>query len=136
MDSNISLYSTNVEPQLSCLGLYRRYDYLRTRGQGEWFTLITEEAKVLGISSAVYKGDNRYQVDGFCHPDHDFFIRLIQTAVNWCKAKKAVEIRFNVSKQDKNKENLVRDVGFRAMEEKAYLKSGNRKTQTLLYSTG
>ena len=83
LDSNISLYSTNVEPQLSCLGLYRRYDYLRTRGQGEWFTLITEEAKVLGISSAVYKGDNRYQVDGFCHPDHDFFIRLIQTAVNW-----------------------------------------------------
>jgi len=45
LDSNISLYSTNVEPQLSCLGLYRRYDYLRTRGQGEWFTLITEEAK-------------------------------------------------------------------------------------------
>ena len=135
LDSNISLYSTTVEPQLSCLGLYRRYDYLRTRGQGEWFTLITEEAKVLGISSAVYKGDNRYQVDGFCHPDHDFFIRLMQTAVNWCKAKKAVEITFNVSKQDKNKENLVRDVGFRTMEEEAYLKSGNRRTRTLLYST-
>ena len=91
---------------------------------------------VLGISSAVYKGDNRYQVDGFCHPDHDFFIRLIQTAVNWCKAKKAVEITFNVSKQDKNKENLVRDVGFRTMEGEAYLESGNRKTRTLLYSTG
>ena len=136
LDSNISLYSTNVEPQLSCLGLYRRYDYLRTRGQGEWFTLITEEAKVLGISSAVYKGDNRYQVDGFCHPDHDFFIRLIQTAVNWCKAKKAVEIRFNVSKQDKDKEKLVLNIGFRTMVGEAYLEYGNRKTRTLLYSTG
>ena len=137
LDSNISLYSTTVEPQLSCLGLYRRYDYLRTRGQGEWFTLITEEAKFLGLSSAVYKGNNRYQVDGFCHPDHDsFFIRLIQTAVNWCQSKKAVEIRFNVAKQDKDKEKLVRNVGFRTMEGEAYLESGNRKTRTLLYSTG
>ena len=137
LDSNISLYSTNVEPQLSCLGLYRRYDYLRTCGQGEWFTLITEEAKVLGISSAVYKGNNRYQVDGFCHPDHDsFFIRLIKTAVNWCQSKKAVEITFNVAKQDKDKEKLVRNVGFRPMEREAYLESGNRKTRTLLYSTG
>ena len=137
LDSNISLYSTNVEPQLSCLGLYRRYDYLRTRGQGEWFTLITEEAKVLGISSAVYKGNNRYQVDGFCHPDHEIFLfDSFKLPLTGCKAKKAVDITFNVSKQDKNKENLVRDVGFRTMEEEAYLKSGNRKTRTLLYSTG
>jgi len=99
--------------------------------------LITEEAKVLGISSAVYKGNNRYQVDGFCHPDHDsFFIRLIKTAVNWCQSKKAVEITFNVAKQDKDKEKLVRNVGFRPMEREAYLESGNRKTRTLLYSTG
>ena len=137
LDSNISLYSTNVEPLLSCLGLYRRYDYLRTHCQGEWFTLITEDAKVLGISSAVYKGDNRYQVDGFCHPDHEnFFVRLIQTAVHWCKSKNSVEITFNVSKQDKDKENLVRNVGFRTMEEEAHLESGNRKTRILLYSTG
>ena len=48
--------------------------------------LITEDAKVLGISSAVYKGDNRYQVDGFCHPDYDFFLfdsfKLPFTGVN------------------------------------------------------
>ena len=65
-----------------------------------------------------------------------FFIRLIQTAVNWCQSKKAVEIRFNVAKQDKDKEKLVRNVGFRTMEGEAYLESGNRKTRTLLYSTG
>ena len=65
-----------------------------------------------------------------------FFIRLIQIAVNWCQSKKAVEIRFNVAKQDKDKEKLVRNVGFRPMEREAYLESGNRKTRTLLYSTG
>ena len=115
LDSNISLYSTNVKPQLSCLGLYRRYDYLRSHHQGEWFTLISEDAKVLGISSAVFKGEKRYQVDGFCHPDHEnFFVQLIQTAVHWCESRNAAEIAFNVSDRDTEKENLIQNIGFKS----------------------
>ena len=65
-----------------------------------------------------------------------FLFDSFKLPLTGCKAKKAVEITFNVSKQDKNKENLVRDVGFRTMEGEAYLEFGNRKTRTLLYSTG
>ena len=111
MDSNISLYSTNVRTQLSCLGLYRRYDYLRSDYQGEWFTLLSEDGKVLGISSAAHKGEGKYQVDGFCYPEYeDSFTRLIQTAVKWCVSREASEIIFNVSKEDTDKENLIRDM--------------------------
>jgi len=135
LDSNVSLYSTNIEPQLSCLGLYRRYEYLRTHREGEWFTLTAEDERVLGISSAIYKGDNRYQVDGFCHPDHEkFFLKLIETAIDWCKSNKAVEITFKISKQDKSKERHIRNIGFKTMSEEAYLESDTMKTQTLLYS--
>ena len=111
LDSNISLYSTNARTQLSCLGLYRRYDYLRSDYEGEWFTLLSEDGKVLGISSAAHKGDKKYEVDGFCHPKYeDFFSPLIQTAVKWCVSREASEIIFNVSKEDTDKENLIRDM--------------------------
>ena len=135
LDSNISLYSTSVEPQQSCLGLYRRYEYLRTHRQGEWFTLITKDERVLGISSAIHKGDNRYQVDGFCHSDHEnSFSKLIETAIDWCKSKKAAEITFKIAKQDKSKEHLIRNVGFKTMNAEDYLESDTMKTQSLLYS--
>jgi len=111
LDSNISLYSTNAQTQQSCLGLYRRYDYLRSDYQGEWFTLLSEDGKVLGISSAVHKGEKKYQVDGFCHPEHEkSFAQLVQTAVNWCDSRDASEIIFNVKKEDTHKETLIRNM--------------------------
>lgn len=111
LDSNISLYSTNVMTQLSCLGLYRRYDNLRSHQQGEWFTLLSEDEKVLGISSAAHKGEKRYQVDGFCHPYYeDFFVQLVQAAVNWCESMDAREIIINVLKEDIDKENLILNI--------------------------
>ena len=51
LDANVSIFSTRIEKQLSCLGLYNRYHYLREKSLGEWFTLVTQEGKVLGISS-------------------------------------------------------------------------------------
>ena len=93
------------------LTLYTGYDYLRSDYGGEWFTLLSEDGKVLGISSAAHKGDKKYQVDGFCHPKYeDFLAQLIQTAVKWCVSREANEIIFNVSKEDTDKENLMRDM--------------------------
>ena len=136
LDSNVSLYSINVEPQLSCLGLYRRYEYLRTHCQGEWFTLLTEDERVIGVSSASYKGNNRYQVDGFCHPNYEnFFVKLIETAVNWCKSRQAAEITFKISQQDRSKKHIVRNIGFNTMIKEDYRDKNILKTQTLLYST-
>ena len=111
LDSNISLYSTNARMQLSCLGLYRRYDYLRSDYQGEWFTLLSEDGKVLGISSVAHQGEKKYQVDGFCYPGcEDFFDQLVQTAVNWCESNDSSEIIFNVLKEDTDKGNLIRNM--------------------------
>ena len=84
---------------------------MRSDYEGEWFTLLSEDGKVLGISSAAHKGDKKYQVDGFCNPKYeDFFAQLIQNAVKLCVSREANEINFNVSKEDTDKENLMRDM--------------------------
>jgi len=98
---------------------------------------MSEDSKVLGISSAVFKGQKRYQVDGFCHPDHkDFFVQLIQTAVHWCESSNAAEIAFNVSDRDTDKENLIRTIGFESKDVETHYESNKEKIRTLLYSTG
>ena len=50
-------------------------------------------------------------MDGFCYPEYeDSFTQLLQTAVEWCVSREASEIIFNVSKEDTDKENLIRDM--------------------------
>ena len=135
MDANVSIISTRIEKQISCLGLYNRYHYLREKSLGEWFTLVTQEGKVLGISSAVHVNGRRYQIDGFCHVSYaDSFRDLIQAAIAWCSDHGAADITMRLSSEDEAKKSLINSLGFHKPRLDGFFQYDNKKVDALLYS--
>ena len=135
MDANVSIFSTRIEKQVSCLGLYNRYRYLREKSLGEWFTLVNQEGKVLGISSAAHLTGRCYQVDGFCHESYgDSFHELIQTAITWCSDEGAEEITMTLSSEDEGKRSLISSFGFHKPRLDGSFQYGNKRVDAVLYS--
>jgi GNAT superfamily N-acetyltransferase len=135
LDANVSMFSTRTERQVSCLGLYNRYNSLRETEQGEWFTLVTKEGKNLGISSAAQTGESSYQIDGFCHVScPDYFQELIQTAIRWCSGNGASEITMKLSIDDEGKTTLIRSMGFQKSQSDGSFQYGEKTVNAVTYS--
>ena len=135
MDANVSIFSTRIEKQLSCLGLYNRYHYLREKSLGEWFTLVTQKGKVLGISSAAHLRERCYQIDGFCHESYgDSFRDLIHAAITWCSDEEAEEITMRLSSEDEEKRSLISSMGFHKPRLNGSFHYRNKKVDAVLYS--
>ncbi len=137
LDANASIFSPRVESQASCLGLYNRYQTLRNESRGEWFTLVADSGKVLGISSAVHVEGKRFQVDGFCHESYaGMFGELIQTAISWCSDQGATQIIARLSSMDEEKQSLFESVGFHKQRLDGTFEHGNQKVDAVVYLLG
>jgi len=135
LDANVSMFSTRTERQVSCLGLYNRYNSLRETGTGEWFTLLTKEGKILGISTAAQTGESSYQIDGFCHVScPDYFQELIQTASRWCSDNGASEITMKLSAEDRAKSGLIESIGFRNSKSEGSFQYGEKTVSAVTYT--
>jgi hypothetical protein len=137
LDANVSIFSPRVESQASCLGLYNRYQALRNESRGEWFTLVADSGKVLGISSVVHVEGKRFQVDGFCHESYAGMLgELIQTAISWCSDQGATQIIARLSSMDEEKQSLFESVGFHEQRLDGTFEHGNQKVDAVVYLLG
>ncbi len=135
LDINVPMYSINDMPLSSCLGIYRRYNYIRRCGGGNWFTAETGDGKIIGISSCALIGEDSYLVDGFCHNDYpEVFKELLSTTLNWCRKQNARTTIMRLSDTDENKLNFVEDLGYPNPRIGPPLKHGEQNVNTLEYA--
>lgn len=134
LDANTSIISTRIEKQSSCLRLYNRYQRLREKSQGEWFSLVTKDQKILGLSSAIKLAKRSYQVDGFCHAAYaEHFDRLIEHVINWCVDDGAARITMKLSQDDYEKKERVKILGFKETTCAGVFQSGDEKKDAVFY---
>ncbi len=134
LDGNLPnpMVSTRYATQNSCMGLYRKYQYLlsssshseggRERAQRErrgmlteWFAAKTDDGRLIGIATAYVDADNVCHVDGFVHARFgESYDALIGAAIGWGHKRKSGRITSRLSVEDEEKRAKFEDVGFRA----------------------
>ena len=115
LDSNAAMLSTRYAVQGSCLGLYRRYSALAKDGRGAWFSAVTEDGHVVGLSTARLDRDGGCHVDAFTHDAHERSWReLIQATSDWAASRGASSFSAIVSTEDEEKLSMFESVGFRS----------------------
>lgn len=67
LDANTGARSTRYATQNSCMGLYVRYERVRSGGGGTWFAARTAEGKVVGLSTTRRDDAGEFQIDAFAH---------------------------------------------------------------------
>ena len=67
LDANASVYSTRYATQNSCMGLYVRFERVRSGGGGTWFAAMTAEGKAVGLATARRDDAGAFQIDAFAH---------------------------------------------------------------------
>ena len=113
LDSNAEMFSTRYTVQHSCMGLYRRYGDVAKDGQGAWFSAVTGDGKVVGLSTARLDGSGDCRVDGFALPGHmDTWEDLVVAAVRWGEAEGAETTSAEVCVEDEEKRALFDGIGF------------------------
>ena len=91
LDSNAAMFSTRYAAQNSCMGLYRRYSHLVRDGRGAWFCAVTQDARVVGSSTARLDGSGACRVDAFALGSHmETWAGLVASAMDWSDAAGAV----------------------------------------------
>ncbi len=115
LDSNASMFSTRYSVQDSCMGLYRRYSAVANDGQGAWFSAVTQEGHVVGLSTARLDGDGGCQVDGFTHKAHvPSWGEMIRATSDWGAGRGASWFSAAVSAEDEEKQSLFESIGFQS----------------------
>ena len=113
LDANVGMYSTRYETQHSCMGLYRRYSYIKLDGRGEWFTSSTKDGRIVGISSAKLINEEVAQIDGFANARFEkCWNQLIDVAIKWVSAKGVKKISAKISVEDEEKQAKFSEMGF------------------------
>lgn len=113
LDSNAAMFSTRYAAQHSCMGLYRRYSHLVRDGKGAWFCAMTQDARVVGSSTARLDGSGACRVDAFALGGHkETWADLIASAMGWSDAVGAVAIQAMVAVEDEEKRALFEELGF------------------------
>jgi len=113
LDANPNLFSTRYTVQNSCMGLYPRYAALTRDGHGAWFSALTEDGRVVGLSSVRLDGGGGAQVDAFTH--HGFgvaWLELVSQAITWATRNGATGLFALNAEQDEQKRSLFEDLGF------------------------
>lgn len=113
LDANAGMYSTRYDTQHSCMGLYRRYSYIKLDGKGEWFTAATKDGRIVGLSSAVLLNEDIAQIDGFSHNRFEnCWSELIDAAIKWACTKGVSRVCAKISVEDEEKRELFSRIGF------------------------
>ena len=113
LDSNAAMFSTRYATQHSCMGLYRRYNNLLRDGKGAWFCAVTQDARVVGCSTARLDGSGACRVDAFALGSHiEIWADLVASAMGWSDAAGAVAIQAVVAVEDEEKRALFEGLGF------------------------
>ena len=134
LDVNVPIYSINSVPLSSCLGINRRYNYLKKYGRGNWFTAETRNGKIIGISSCALIEEASYLVDGFCHNNYtSVFKELLSITVNWSRGKNARNTIMRLSDTDENKLNFVEDLGYTNPRRGQPFKYGDQNVNSIEY---
>ncbi len=119
LDANVGMYSTRYDTQHSCMGLYRRYSYIKIDGRGEWFTSSTKDGRIVGISSAKLINKRIGQIDGFVNSRfQDCWRDLMDAAIEWVCDKGVNMISAKISVEDEEKQSFFREIGFNAWSNK------------------
>ncbi|MDP7578331.1 MAG: GNAT family N-acetyltransferase [SAR202 cluster bacterium] len=116
LDSNASqhIYSTRYAKQVSCNGLYPRYETVRSNGRGNWFAANTNDGRVVGLATTRLTNDNSSRVDGFTHKRHiDAWPKLIQTAARWGINHGNKSVHALLSVEDEEKQAAFEAMGFK-----------------------
>jgi len=119
LDANVGMYSTRYDTQHSCMGLYRRYSYIKMDGRGEWFTASTKDGRIVGISSAKLIDKQIGQIDGFANSrSQNCWRDLMSAAIEWLCYKGVNTISAKISVEDEEKRSKFREIGFAALSNK------------------
>lgn len=127
LDINAALISTRVAVQMSCMGLYPRYESLRQNGSGDWFAVGDPLNRLVGLGSVRRHGDRSANIDWFTHERfraHE--IPLVARAIQWANEVGVDVIVADVATSDETKLETLRSLGFRSTKESAHrLPNGN-----------
>lgn len=134
LDANIGMISTRYETQQSCNGLYRRYLSGIPDGCGACFAAVTDDGRVVGLSTARLGTSGDYQVDGFTHSQFiDYYSDLMDAAIQWGTSSNATDVHAKLSIEDEDKQHLFESLGFRQLQKKDEIGLGDRKVQFVQY---
>ena len=137
LDANVGMYSTRYDTQNSCMGLYRRYSYIKMDGRGEWFTSSTKDGRVVGISSAKLINKETGQIDGFAHAKfQNTWNELIDAAIKWMAAKGVKKVSAIISVEDEEKQAKLSQIGFRCSGKKGKFEYACREVDSLEFVMG
>ena len=134
LDANTAMASTRYEVQGSCNGLYRRYGYIGRSGFGEWFAAMTDDGRVVGLSTARLNEAKQCYVDGFTHPMFaDCYKSLIDAAIQWGKSSAATSIYSRLSDEDEEKQQLWQSFDFQKIAADNQIELGDRHVKMIQY---
>ena len=132
LDANVGMYSTRYDTQQSCMGLYRRYSYIKADGQGEWFTSSTKDGKIVGLSSAKLINKDVGQIDGFSSAIFQTcWDELIDAAINWACSKGVRRVSAKISVEDEEKQAKFSEIGFTLSTKKGEFEYACREVDSL-----
>ncbi|MBM3933620.1 MAG: GNAT family N-acetyltransferase [SAR202 cluster bacterium] len=132
LDSNVPLYSTPYNLQRSCMGLYPRYNAVTKNGFGAWFAAVTEDHRIVGLSSVRTDKPNSCRVDGFTHYRFaEAWKPLIDAALAWGKENGATTGYAVLSVEDEQKHQMYQSEGFARWEPGEDLEFDNRKVESI-----
>ena len=135
LDANIGMLSTRYETQQSCNGLYRRYfSGIPDGGCGACFAAVTDDGRIVGLSTARLGESGECQVDGFAHSQFtDHYGDLMDAAIQWGKSSNATGIYSKLSIEDEEKQRLFESLSFRKLPMKDVVGLGDRKVQLVQF---
>ncbi len=116
LDGNlpVPMLSIRYAMQSSCMGLCRKYYDLVKRERTAWYAAMTDDGRLVGISTAWLDGANVCNVDGFIHARFsDSYNDLIAAAIEWGHSQNAALITTRLSVEDEDKQAAVESLGFR-----------------------
>lgn len=132
LDANTRIYSIRYHVQQSCIGLYQRYRQYVHGDRGQWFSAVTEDGRVVGLSTAQFNELGFCNVDGFTH---QLFSKcwepLIQTAMRWGQMHNTSVFTVTLSAEDEDKRRLFESLGFGREQPAEALEFGGRRVPSL-----
>jgi GNAT superfamily N-acetyltransferase len=117
LDALTGMSSTRYVIQNSCMGLYPRYEALRSAQNGTWFGARTPSGRLVGLCSLRMEAPERAQVDGFTRPSQSaLWVTLLESAMTWAGERGARRFTSRVCLEDEEKLQGFESLGFRRVE--------------------
>lgn len=125
LDMNVGIFSSRYRVQRSCMGLYPRYEGVSSNHEGAWFSCVTGQGRIVGLSTAKLDLSGGCMVDGFTHNLwSESWEDLMAAAISWSDSQ-SVRPWTAVSLYDEEKRLFLQELGFRSKGRTVVLDSGN-----------